>query len=102
MENPHVDIAEIKKADLDAQLVADDIALALERFGSSKFKAIGHKAMESVMKSGGLGVEIRMSGKIPSSRAKSWRFYQGYLKKCGDSALTEISIAYAAANFDSV
>jgi small subunit ribosomal protein S3 len=57
--------------------------------------------MESVMHAGALGVEIRMSGKIPSSRAKSWRFYQGYLKKCGDSALTEISVSYAAANLKS-
>ncbi|MBI3035662.1 hypothetical protein HYY71_05055, partial [Candidatus Woesearchaeota archaeon] len=30
--------------------------------------------------------EIVISGKVPSSRAKSWRFYSGYLKKCGDIA----------------
>jgi small subunit ribosomal protein S3 len=101
LENPQIEISEIQNINLDANIVAENIATALERFGSSKFKAIGHKAMESVMKAGGLGVEIRMSGKIPSSRAKSWRFYQGYLKKCGDSALTEISIAYAAANLKS-
>jgi small subunit ribosomal protein S3 len=101
LENPQIEISEIENVNLDANIVAENIAIALERFGSSKFKAIGHKAMESVMKAGGLGVEIRMSGKIPSSRAKSWRFYQGYLKKCGESALTEISTAYSAANLKS-
>jgi small subunit ribosomal protein S3 len=101
LENPQIEISEINNVNLDANIVAENIAVALERFGSSKFKAIGHKAMESVMHAGALGVEIRMSGKIPSSRAKSWRFYQGYLKKCGDSALTEISVSYAAANLKS-
>lgn len=38
------------------------------------------------MGAGALGVEIVLGGKLPSSRAKSWRFSQGYLKKTGDSA----------------
>jgi len=33
-----------------------------------------------------LGVEIRLSGKLPGARAKTWRFAQGYLKKTGDEA----------------
>jgi ribosomal protein S3 len=33
---------------------------------------------------GALGTEIRLSGKLPSSRAKTWRFAQGYLKKTGE------------------
>ena len=43
--------------------------------------------MTEVLRAGALGIEITISGKIPSSRAKTWRFYQGYLKKCGDIAL---------------
>jgi small subunit ribosomal protein S3 len=38
------------------------------------------------MKAGALGCEIRLSGKLPGARAKTWRFAQGYLKKTGDSA----------------
>jgi len=37
------------------------------------------------MKAGALGCEIRLGGKLPSTRAKSWRFAQGFLKKTGDS-----------------
>ena len=35
------------------------------------------------MDAGAMGAEIVLSGKIPSSRAKTWRFIDGYLKKCG-------------------
>lgn len=86
LENPHIEIDEIKKPDLDAQLVADDIALGLERFGPVKFKVLAYKALQRIIKAGGLGVEIRLSGKLPSSRAKTWRFAQGYLKKTGDTS----------------
>jgi small subunit ribosomal protein S3 len=75
-QNLHVEIEEI----------ADEIALKLERFGPLKFKVVAYKTLERVMKSGALGCEIRLSGKLPGSRAKTWRFAQGYLKKTGDSA----------------
>lgn len=86
LENPNIEINEIRNADLDAQLVADRIALDLEKLGNLKFKAIAYKELVRIMKSGALGVEIRLSGKLPSDRAKSWRFAAGYLKKVGDSA----------------
>lgn len=86
LENPHIEIDEIKEANLDAQLVADDIALELEKFGPLKFKVIAYKALQRIMKARALGSEIRLSGKLPSSRARTWRFAQGYLKKTGDSA----------------
>ncbi len=86
LENPNIEISEIRNADLDAQLVADRIALDLERLGNLKFKTIAYKELTRIMRSGALGVEIRLSGKLPSDRAKSWRFAAGYLKKVGDSA----------------
>ena len=86
LENPHIEIEEILVQDLDAQLVADDIALGLERFGPLKFKVLAYRALQRIMKAGALGSEIRLSGKLPSSRARTWRFSQGYLKKTGDDA----------------
>lgn len=85
-ENLHLDVEEIKEPEFDAQIVADEIALGLERFGPLKFKILSYKSLDRVMKAGALGCEIRLSGKLPSSRAKTWRFAQGYLKKTGDSA----------------
>lgn len=86
LENPHIEINEIKNANLDAQLVADRIALDLEKLGNLKFKTIAYRELVRIMKSGALGAEIRLGGKLPSDRAKSWRFAAGYLKKVGDSA----------------
>lgn len=86
LQNPHVEIDEIKKPEFDAQLIADEIALGMERFGPMKFKVLAYKSLERIMKAGALGAEIRLSGKLPSARARSWRFSQGYLKKTGESA----------------
>jgi len=86
MENPHIDIFEIKNPYFDAQLIADEIALGLERFGSIRFKAICYKTLQKINQAGALGAEIRAGGKLPAERAKSWRFGFGYLKKTGDSA----------------
>ena len=86
LENPQIEISEVEIPSLDAKIVGEKIVDALEKFGSEKFKAIGHKIMMEVMKAGALGIEIVVSGKVPSARAKSWRFYSGYLKKCGDIA----------------
>ena len=97
LENPQIEINEVEDVNLDAQIVAERIANSLERFGPQKFKGIGHKTMHDVMSSGALGVEILISGKIPSSRAKSWRFYQGYLKKCGDVAVSDVRKGEASA-----
>lgn len=97
LENPQVEINEIRDIYLDPVIVAEHIANFLERFGSARFKSIGHKMMENVIKAGGLGVEVVISGKIPSARAKSWRFYQGYLKKCGDIAINGVRTAQKTA-----
>jgi len=97
LENPQIEITEIKKIFLDANIVAERIAGSLERFGSQRFKGVGHKVMENVMNSGALGVEIIISGKIPSARARNWRFYQGYLKKCGDVAVHGVKSAKTSA-----
>lgn len=97
LENPQIEIEEIKQLGLDASIIGELIAGSMERYGSQRFKGIGYKAMTDVMNSGALGVEILMSGKIPSSRAKTWRFYKGYLKKCGDISIEGVQKAYSIA-----
>lgn len=96
LENPQIELAEVDGPNLDAQIVAERIASTIERFGINKFKAIGHKTMMDVMAAGALGIEILISGKVPSQRAKSWRFYSGYLKKCGNISLEGVRRAQAA------
>ena len=82
-KNPQVKIGEVDNMFLSAAIVAKRIANDLSNFGSQKFKLTGFRALQGVMNAGAMGVEIRISGKLPSSRAKSWRFHKGYLKKTG-------------------
>ncbi len=86
LDNPHIEIRDIQNEMLDAQLVADNIALQLERKGSMKFKLVAYRFLQDIVKAGAIGVEIVLSGKLPSDRAKSWRFSHGYLKKTGEPA----------------
>ncbi len=101
LENPQIEISEVENIGLNAAIMAENIATYLEKFGTKNFKGIGHKIMTKVMGSGALGVEIILSGKIPSSRAKSWRFYSGYLRKCGDVSIEGVDRAYAIAQLKS-
>lgn len=93
LENPQVEISEIENANLDARIVAEKIASALEKYGVNRFKGVMHKAIEDVLAAGAQGVEIRLSGKLPSARAKGWRVYGGNLRKCGDAALKAVDRA---------
>jgi small subunit ribosomal protein S3 len=101
LENPQIEIEEVASIGLDPNIIAEMIANSLEKFGIARFKGIGHKAMADVMNAGAFGVEILIGGKVPSTRAKTWRFYQGYLKKCGDIAVSQIKVAYASAQLKS-
>lgn len=97
LENPQIEIEELTNPMLEASILAEMISNSMERFGIGRFKGIGHKAMTEAMNAGALGVEILVSGKVPSQRAKTWRFYNGYLKKCGDVAIEGVDIAYRVA-----
>ena len=90
LENPTIEIVEVESPDLDPSIIVEKITSSLERFGSNKFKAVMHKAMEAIMGAGALGCEIVVSGKVPSARAKSWRVFSGYMKKCGDLAVSGV------------
>ncbi len=57
-----LDIQEVKKPDLVAQLVAENIALQLERRISTR-RAM-KKAIQSAMGAGALGIRIRCSGRL--------------------------------------
>jgi len=101
LDNPQIEISEVDSPMLDPQIVAERIASTMERFGANKFKGIGHKTLKDVIQSGALGVEIIISGKVPSQRAKTWRFSAGYLKKCGDISVSGMRKAQTSAKMKS-
>ena len=101
LENPQIEISEVENIFLDPNIVAEKIVSSLERFGANRFKGIGHKTMGKVMEAGALGVEIKISGKIPGARARSWRFYKGFVKKCGEAAVESVRKSIRSAHLTS-
>ncbi|MFH0798090.1 MAG: 30S ribosomal protein S3 [Candidatus Woesearchaeota archaeon] len=102
MENPQIEVAEVMSPDLDAQTVAEHVVNTLEKFGPKRFKAVGYKALQKIIDSGAMGAEIVIGGRgVPSSRAKTWRFYAGYLKKSGDIAESKVLKGECVANLKS-
>ena len=101
MENPQIEIGDLQEPMLDVNYLADKIASTLERFGSNRFKSIGYKTLQNILDAGALGAEIVIAGKVPSARAKMWRFKAGYLKKSGDIAENFVQKGQAVAKLKS-
>jgi len=95
LENPRLEIAEIERPEFDAQSVADQIALTLERFGPASFKIVAYKMLEMLKSAKALGAEIVLGGKLPSEKARSWRFAFGYMKKTGETDIVKSAKATA-------
>src|SRR4029077_17735287 len=57
-----VNVMEIKRPELDAQLVAEGVAMQLEK--QVGFRRAMKKAMERTMAGGALGVKVRVSGRL--------------------------------------
>lgn len=102
MDNPQIEIGEVTNPLFDAQLVAERIAFTLERYGAMRFKSVGYKILQQIIDAGALGAEITISGRgLPSSRAKSWKFMDGYLKKSGDISQNQVSKGLTTVNLRS-
>ena len=95
LENPHLEVEQVKEPFLDAHIVAWRIARSLER--GAYFKRIANIMLSRVMQAGAKGVEIRLGGKLPSSRARTWIFVDGKLRKCGQEAVDRVEKGYMKA-----
>src|SRR3990167_4108513 len=102
LDNPQIEVTELENPNLSAAVMSKKVAADLERFGSSRFKAIGYRTLMQIMKSGALGAEIMISGRgVPGARAHSWRFPAGHMKKSGQVALEQIDHVKTGANLRS-
>jgi len=74
----YVDILEVHKPELDAQLVAENIALQLEKRVS--FRRTMRKAVDSALRFGCKGIKVRVSGRLNGNEiARSEWYLQGRL-----------------------
>jgi small subunit ribosomal protein S3 len=69
-----LNIAEIRKPELDAQLVADSIAQQIEK--RVMFRRAMKRAVMSTMRSGALGVKVRVSGRLNGGEIARTEWYR--------------------------
>ena len=96
LENPQLDVKPIENPDLDAKIVAKQIASALER--GYNHKKIGNMALKRIMDAGAIGAMIKISGRITTGKAMTSKFIAGYLKHCGQPAKELVDIGFEEAN----
>jgi len=74
----HIDIQEVHKPELDAQLVAESIALQLEK--RVAFRRAMRKAVDSAVRFGCKGIKVRVSGRLNGAEIARTEWYlQGRL-----------------------
>jgi len=69
-----LNIAEIRKPEIDAKLVADSIAQQIEK--RVMFRRAMKRAVMSTMRSGALGVKVRVSGRLNGSEIARTEWYR--------------------------
>jgi len=74
MLDVRLNISEIRKPELDAQLVAESIAQQIEK--RVMFRRAMKRAVMSTMRSGALGIKVRMSGRLNGSEIARTEWYR--------------------------
>ena len=69
-----LEIEEVKRPELDAKLVADNIAKQIER--RVAFRRVMKKAMQSVMDAGAVGVKVQISGRLAGAEIARSEWYK--------------------------
>lgn len=69
-----IEVAEIKRPDLDAKLVADNIAKQIER--RVAFRRVLKKALQATMDAGAAGIKVQLSGRIGGAEIARTEWYK--------------------------
>ena len=81
LENPQVEVKELENPDLVARVQADKLLSQIER--GFHFRRAAHSLIRRIIANGARGVEIHISGKLSSQRARSEAFREGFVAKAG-------------------
>lgn len=96
IDNPQIEIQEIKNANLDAKILAEKMATMIER--GFAWRSVSFRTIKDIMSNGAQGVELVFKGKLAGKggRKRKQRIAIGYMKKIGDQA-KYVDTAQAAA-----
>jgi len=94
-DNPQIEVQEVDNPNLNAQIMAEKLAFALER--GWHFRRAGHSTVRRIIDNGARGCLIILSGKLTGERHRTEKFKEGYIKYCGDSRLKFVKTGFAVA-----
>lgn len=94
-DNPQIEVEEVRNPALNAQIMADKLASALER--GWHFRRAGHSTVRRIMESGARGCQVTISGKLTGRRHRTEKFKQGHIKHCGEPKLIWMKEGFAIA-----
>ncbi|TAN07059.1 MAG: 30S ribosomal protein S3 [Rhodanobacteraceae bacterium] len=70
----HINVSEVRKPELDAQLVAESIAQQLER--RIMFRRAMKRAVQNAMRLGGLGIKVNVAGRLNGAEIARSEWYR--------------------------
>jgi small subunit ribosomal protein S3 len=94
-DNPKIEVKEEDNPSLNAQIMAEKLAAALER--GWHFRRAGHSTVRRIMDAGAKGCQIVISGKLTGQRHRVEKFKEGHIKFCGEPALQWMEEGFAVA-----
>lgn len=94
-DNPQIEVQEVENPNLNAQIMAEKLAFALER--GWHFRRAGHSTVRRIMESGARGCLIVISGKLTGERHRTEKFKDGSIKYCGETRNLFIGTGFAVA-----
>jgi small subunit ribosomal protein S3 len=95
VDNPQIDVQEVKIPELNAQMMASRLAGAIER--GLYFRKAGHNMLRRILESGALGCEIDIAGKLTGPRKKTEKFVGGNMLHAGNPAMELVDDGFAIA-----
>jgi len=94
-DNPQIEVQEVENAALNAQIMAEKLANALER--GWHFRRAGHSTVRRIMSAGAKGCLIVVAGKLTGQRHRTQKFKSGHIKYCGEPSYTFMQKGFAVA-----
>ncbi|HYY48172.1 MAG TPA: 30S ribosomal protein S3 [Thermoplasmata archaeon] len=94
-DNPQIEVQEVANPALNAQIMAEKLANALER--GWHFRRAGHSTVRRIMEAGAKGCLVVVAGKLTGQRHRVEKFKQGHIKYCGEPRNQWMDRGFAAA-----
>ncbi len=94
-DKPQIEVIEVKNPNLNAQIMAEKLAAALER--GWHFRRAGHSTVRRIMGAKARGCQIIISGKLTGNRHRMEKFKEGHIKFCGDPKIKWMEEGFSVA-----